>query len=185
MCAAPKRDRTQQRANALSTAKGQREFRRMSRRRLASSAAHREVGNHDRLALLLEYERTGRKFRDLLEKVYADVDTDDLGSRRDHDLLDDGLTGHGEPLRKALDAELTMVAESIRLASDSVNHSFMPNSPDGVRATTAAILVEKHDASVYRAVRDVFKLPPSNVSDSHERKLVQRVIQRRRRPPTK
>jgi hypothetical protein len=34
---------------------------------------------------------------------------------------------------------------------------------------------------VYQAVRDVYKIPSAEVSDSHQRKLVQRAIKRRRK----
>lgn len=157
---------------------------RVSRRHRARNVAHREVGNHERLALLRDYEATGKKLRELLELVYADAGTESLerpeplARRRDPDLLEDGLTNDGVPLRDALDHELKIVAEVIRLANSG---EFTPVSPDNVEATTAAIMVVEHNAPVYQAVRDVYKLGSGEVSDSHQRKSVQRAIKRRRR----
>lgn len=157
---------------------------RVSRRHRARNVAHREVGNHERLSLLRDYEATGKRFRELLRQVYADAGTEALerkkrnAGRRDPDLLEDGLTNDGVPLRDALDHELKIVAEVIRLASNS---EFTPVSPDNVEATTAAIMVVEHNAPVYQAVRDVYKLRSGEVSDSHQRKSVQRAIKRRQK----
>lgn len=157
---------------------------RVSRRHRARNVAHREVGNHERLALLREYEAAARKLRSLLEQVYADAGTKALertkasARRRDPDLLDDGLTSDGGPLREALDQEIAMVAEVIRLATDS---EFTPVSSDNVEATTAAIIAVEHDAPVYQAVRDVYKIPSAEVADSHQRKLVRSAAHRRRK----
>jgi hypothetical protein len=159
----------------------------VSRRHRAKYVAHREVGNHERLALLRDYEATGRRFRELLVLVYADAGTEASrlerknlhARRRDSDLLDDGLTGDGVQLREALDHELKMVAEVLRLASNS---QFTPVSLDNIEATTAAIMVLEHNATVYQAVRDVHKkLRSGEVSDSHQRKAVQRAIKRRQK----
>jgi hypothetical protein len=162
---------------------GTKKLSRVSRRHRARNVAHREVGNHERLALLREYEITGRRLRELLEQVYACTEavgrTDALARRRDPDLLEDGLTSDGRPLREALDHELMMVAEVIRLAAN--NSAFIPVSSDSVEVTTAAVIVDEHNASVYQAVREVFKIPSAEVSDSHQRKSVQRAIKRRRK----
>jgi hypothetical protein len=164
---------------------GTKKLSRVSRRHRARNVAHRKVGNHERLALLRKYEITGRRLRELLEQVYADVGTeavgrtDALARRRDPDLLEDGLTSDGRPLREALDHELKMVAEVIRLAAN--NSAFIPVSSDNVDVTTAAIIVDEHNAPVYQAVRDVYKIPSAEVSDSHQRKSVQRAIKLRRK----
>ncbi|HEX4416508.1 MAG TPA: hypothetical protein VH165_01355 [Kofleriaceae bacterium] len=100
----------------------------------------------------------------------------DMAAARDADLLSDGLSGDGEPLRAEVERELELVIESLRLAEVG---NFTPRSADGLRETTAAIMVER-GVSDYAATIAVYKVGSAAVAESKERQRVKRAAKRRR-----
>lgn len=175
-----------------------------SERHHAENAARREIGNHARLELLREYLDALIAVRDLCGKIYGPIEerqadpmrrvqhsspddapvprginrsgTRTTAAARDDDLVADGISRDGEPLRAALAQEIDVVSESLRLAD---SYDLTPSSPDDLRATTAAIMMER-GANAYRATAAVYKLEPDNIASSAERKRAVRAAARRK-----